>query len=129
MVANTGTNLDSPFHRFTDGKDLSELPLEKLANLPGICIRPKRYPVDYDAFEGKDLAEKAVLVDTGWSAHWGTDQYFEGAPFLTEKSARFLEQNRVGLVGLGSVNIDDMNDKQRPVHSILLQNEIPVVDI
>ncbi len=128
MVANTGTYVDSPYHRFADGKDLSELPLEKLANLPGICIRPQKYPVDYDAFEGKDLAGKAVLVDTGWSAHWRTDHYFEDAPFLTEGAARFLEQSRVALVGIDSVNIDDMNDKRRPVHSLLLRNEIPIVE-
>lgn len=128
MVANTGTYLDSPYHRFSDGKDLSELPLEKLANLPGLCIRPARYPVDADEFENHALAGKAVLVDTGWSAHWRTEKYFEGAPFLTEKAARFLEQSKAALVGIDSVNIDDMNDKRRPVHTVLLQNEIPVVE-
>jgi arylformamidase len=128
MVANTGTYLDSPFHRYEGGKDLSELPLEKLADLPGICIRPKRFPVDYDAFADSDVAGKAVLVDTGWSVHWLTNQYFEHAPFLTESAARFLMQNGAALVGIDSVNIDDMNDKRRPVHSILLQNDIPIVE-
>src|SRR6202165_5696509 len=39
MVANTGTYLDSPFHRFEHGKDLAELPLSSLAALEGIVVR------------------------------------------------------------------------------------------
>ena len=128
MVANTGTYLDSSYHRFPDGHDVSELPLEKLANLPAICITPAHYPVDQRAFTGKDLAGKAVLVHTGWSVHWGTDKYFDEAPFLTEDAARLLAQENVALVGIDSVNIDDMNDKRRPVHTVLLRQEIPIVE-
>ena len=39
MVANTGTYLDAPFHRYADGKDLSELPLESVADLDAIVVR------------------------------------------------------------------------------------------
>jgi arylformamidase len=129
MIANTGTYVDAPFHRFAEGKDLSELPLESLANLPGIRVSTDQYPaIDYDVFEGKKIAGKAVLVHTGWSRHWLTSNYFEGHPFLTEKAAKFLAENRVALVGIDSMNIDDVKDKSRPVHSILLRNNVPIVE-
>jgi arylformamidase len=129
MVANTGTYLDSPFHRYPDGKDLSELDLQKLANLPAIKISPSKQAIDASCFSGgADLAGKAVLVETGWSRHWNTPQYFEGHPFLTEDAARFLSDSGAALVGIDSYNIDDVADLRRPVHSILLKNEIPIVE-
>jgi kynurenine formamidase len=130
MVANTGTYLDSPFHRYADGKDLSELELEKLANLAAIKVTaPHRQAIDVSCFpRGVDLAGKAVVVETGWSRHWNTDQYFEGHPFLTEDAARFLADAGAVLVGIDSHNIDDVQDLRRPVHSILLKQEIPIVE-
>jgi kynurenine formamidase len=129
MVGNTGTYIDSPFHRFADGKDLSELPLASLADLPGIRIKGNKAPAnDVDLFEGKDVAGKAVLVHTGWSRHWMTDKYFDNPPFLTRKAAEFLVKSRAALVGIDSMNIDDINDKSRPVHTVLLEANIPVVE-
>jgi arylformamidase len=130
MVANTGTYLDSPFHRYADGKDLSELELRKLADLPAIKISAQDRPaIDVSCFpRGEDLAGKAVLVETNWSRHWNTPQYFEGHPFLTEDAAQFLADSAVALVGIDSHNIDDVQDLRRPVHSILLGQEIPIVE-
>ena len=129
FVANTGTYVDAPFHRFPAGKDLSHLPLESLANLPGVCINAdKNQAVDVDAFRSVDLAGKAVLVHTGWSRHWLTEKYYENPPFLTSKAAEFLVKSRVALVGIDSMNIDDTNDKTRPVHTLLLKADIPVVE-
>jgi kynurenine formamidase len=131
MVANTGTYLDSPFHRYADGKDLSELPLERLANLQGVVIRPdpsRGRAITRAAFRGHDLRGKAVLVRTGWDAHWRTDQYFEGHPFLTRDAAEYLLGAGVALVGIDSLNIDDTGDLHRPVHSLLLAAEVPVVE-
>lgn len=130
MVANTGTYLDSPFHRYTDGKDLSELALSRLANLPAIKVSARNKPaIDISCFpRGQNLAGKAVLVETGWSRHWKTDQYFEGHPFLTEDAAQFLADSGAALVGIDSHNIDDVQDLRRPVHSILLKREIPIVE-
>ena len=130
MVANTGTYLDSPFHRYADGKDLSQLALEKLANLPAIKIRAQhKRAIDAACFpRNESLAGRAVLVETGWSQYWNTPQYYEGHPFLTEDAARFLADAGVALVGIDSHNIDDVQDLRRPVHSILLGNEIPVVE-
>ena len=130
MVANTGTYLDSPFHRYADGKDLSELELQKLANLPAIKIPAQhKQAIDVSCLPGQeDLAGKAVLIETGWSRHWNTSQYFEGHPFLTEDAARFLADSGVVLVGIDSHNIDDVQDLRRPVHTILLRNEIPIVE-
>jgi len=130
MVANTGTYLDSPFHRYADGKDLSQLELSTLADLPAIKISCKNeQAVDASAFpRGNGLAGKAVLVETGWSRHWNTTQYYEGHPFLTEDAARLLADSGVALVGIDSHNIDDVQDLRRPVHSILLGHEIPIVE-
>jgi kynurenine formamidase len=130
MVANTGTYLDSPFHRYADGKDLSELQLQKLANLPAIKIQvDHRQSIDISCFpRGADVTGKALLVETGWSRHWNTPQYFEGHPFLTEDAARFLADSGAALVGIDSYNIDDVQDLRRPVHTILLKQEIPIVE-
>jgi len=130
MVANTGTYLDSPFHRFEDGKDLSELPLTSLANLPGIVFRapPGERAVDRALFTRADVAGKAVLVHTGWDQHWRTDQYFEGHPFLTRAAAEYLRDQGAALVGIDSLNIDDTADGTRPVHTTLLRADIPIVE-
>lgn len=129
MVANTGTYLDSPFHRYADGKDLSQLQLQKLANLPAIRITAHQQAIDVSHFpRTESLAGKAVLVETGWSRHWNTPQYFEGHPFLTEDAAQFLADSGAALVGIDSHNIDDVQDLRRPVHSILLKQEIPIVE-
>lgn len=130
MVANTGTYLDSPFHRYANGKDLSELDLLSVANLPAVKILVlDRQVIDRSCFPIKEAVEgKAVLVETGWSRHWKTDQYFEGHPFLTEDAARFLVDSGAVLVGIDSYNIDDIKDLRRPVHSALLGNEILIVE-
>ncbi len=130
MVANTGTYVDSPFHRYANGKDLSGLALETLANLPAVKVSfPGKQAIDASSFRDcGDLSGKAVLVETGWSKHWNTPQYFEGHPFVTEDAAQFLADAGVALVGIDSLNIDDIQDLRRPVHSILLGHEIPVVE-
>jgi arylformamidase len=130
MVANTGTYLDSPFHRYADGKDMSQLPLEQLAHLDALVIRidPGKRAIDRSHFAGRDLRGKAVLVETGWDRHWRTDQYFEGHPFLTKDAAEHLAQAGAVLVGIDSLNIDDTNDGARPVHSTLLASEVPIVE-
>ena len=133
MVANTGTYLDAPSHRFADGADVSELPLDRVANLPGVVVRvepdrPDRRAVTRDAFRGLDVRGKAVLVHTGWDAHWRTDQYFEGHPFLTADAAEFLAASGAALVGIDSLNIDDTADMVRPVHTTLLSSGVLVAE-
>ncbi|HEV2842331.1 MAG TPA: cyclase family protein [Chthoniobacterales bacterium] len=131
MVANTGTYVDSPFHRYAHGKDLSELALESLANLDCVVARATkrraraidRLPVELATLQGK-----ALLVHTGWDAHWRTDQYFEGHPHLTGELAQQLVEAGVALVGIDSFNIDCTDDGNRPVHSALLGAEIPIVE-
>jgi kynurenine formamidase len=131
MVANTGTYLDSPFHRYANGKDLSELPLARIANLDSIVVRAdlsKGRAITRAAFKEHDVRGKAVLVRTGWDAHWRMDQYFEGHPFLTRDAAEFLVKAGAALVGIDSFNIDDIGDLSRPAHSLLLAAEIPIVE-
>ncbi|MBI4429336.1 MAG: cyclase family protein [Ignavibacteriales bacterium] len=129
MVANTGTYVDAPFHRFAKGKDLSQLDLSSLANLDGVVVRVGNARViDFEVFRGRDLAGKAVLVHTGWDKHWRTDQYFENHPFLTRRSAQYLADASVKMVGIDSLNIDDITDGTRPAHSILLGTDIPIAE-
>lgn len=131
MVANTGTYLDSPFHRYEDGKDLSKLELTSLANLNGKVVRAKsegQRAIDKIDFEGVHARGKAVLIHTGWDAHWRTDQYFEGHPYLTKDAAQFLADEGATIVGIDSYNIDDTADLSRPAHSILLGAGIPIVE-
>ena len=123
MVANTGTYLDAPFHRFADGDDLAALALARLANLPAVVIRrPFEQGLATDAADlaGLDLSGKAVLIHTGWDRHWRTPRYFSEHPFLTEAAARLLVAGGAALVGIDSHNIDDTRARTRPVHTILL---------
>ncbi len=120
MVANTGTYLDAPFHRYAEGADLAGLALEQLASLPGIVVRSDETAIDADVFAGLDLAGKAVLVHTGWDRHWRTEAYQSGHPFLTEAAARALAAGGAKLVGIDSHNIDDTSGRSRRVHTILL---------
>ena len=129
LVANTGTYVDAPFHRFPTGKDLSELPLTSLADLPGVRVTADLdRAVDVQSFQSLDLAGKAVLVHTGWSRCWGREKYFDDPPFLTRDAAEFLVKSRAALVGIDSMNIDDIHDKTRPVHTVLLQADIPIIE-
>ena len=130
LVANTGTYVDSPFHRFADGIDLSELPLESLVDLPGMVVRATDTgrAVTADAFHGLDVNGKAVLIHTGWARHWRTDQYFEGHVFLTGEAAAHLVEAGASFVGIDSYNIDDTNDGSRPAHTQLLRANIPICE-
>jgi kynurenine formamidase len=131
MVANTGTYLDSPFHRYEGGADLSQLALESLADIDGLVVNADLSAgraVGRDAFGGLEVKGRAVLVRTGWDAHWKTDSYFEGHPHLSEDAARFLADGGATLVGVDSYNIDDTDDGRRPAHSILLGAGVPIVE-
>jgi arylformamidase len=136
MVANTGTYIDSPFHRYGEGADLADLPLDKLAYLKGLVVHVPgamqgdriQRAIDARSFADLPLAERAVLVHTGWSRYWNSERYFTGHPYLTEDAAVFLRDSAVALVGIDSLNIDDTADGRRPVHSILLQAGIPIVE-
>jgi arylformamidase len=131
MIANTGTYVDSPFHRFENGKDISEMPVERFADLPAVVVRVNNMTgraVDRDAFLKTDVRGKAVLVHTGWARHWRTEQYLEGHTFLTEAAAVHLKDQGAVFVGIDSMNIDDTSGGTRPVHTVLLGAEIPVAE-
>jgi kynurenine formamidase len=131
MVANTGTYLDSPFHRYGEGKDLAALPLEWMAGLDAVLVRiPSSAPraIDWKAFRGRAVRGKAVLVRTGWDRHWRTEAYGIANPFLTADACDGLRDAGAQLVGIDSVNIDDLEDWARPAHSILLGADIPIVE-
>jgi kynurenine formamidase len=123
MVANTGTYLDTPFHRFADGDDLAAVGLDRLAGLPGLIVRRPHgegIEIGAGAFEGLEVAGKAVLVHSGWDEYWRTPAYQESHPYLTAEAARLLADRGATLVGIDSHNIDDTRTRSRPVHTILL---------
>jgi arylformamidase len=132
MVANTGTYIDCPFHRYAGGKDLSEVALDRFADLPAVVVRAdfrRGLAVDHAFFADRDVRGRAVLVHTGWGdAHWNTLAYYEDHPFLTADAADYLLEAGAALVGIDSHNIDDTRGKSRPVHSTLLGAEILVVE-
>jgi arylformamidase len=131
MVANTGTYLDAPFHRYAEGKDLAELSLESLADLEAVVVRISSgagRAITRKAFEGVEVDGKAVLIATGWDVHWRTERYLSGHPFLTGDAAEFLLSQGVTLVGIDSLNIDNTAEADRPVHTALLGAEVPIVE-
>lgn len=131
MIANTGTYIDSPFHRYQNGKDLSELPLESVADVECLVVRvaPARSAaIDEIPLSASKVAGRAVLFHTGWDRHWRTDQYFAGHPHLTERAAEWLVKAGAVIVGIDSMNIDSTANGERPVHTTLLGNEIPIVE-
>ena len=129
MVANTGTYLDTPFHRYERGRDLSELDLYSIANLEGLVVRCREKEITADVFSGLEVKEKAVLLHTGWDKHWRTEEYSSGNhPFVNADAATYLAKNGATLVGIDSYNIDSTTDASRPAHSILLGHDVPIVE-
>jgi len=132
LLANTGTYIDAPFHRYDDGRDIAGYSLEAIANLPGIVIRATdrgNRALDASRFRARQLNGRAVLVNTGWDAHWRTDMYSAGRhPFLTRDAAEHLASSGAALVGIDSLNIDDDKDGTRPAHTILLRAGVAIVE-
>jgi len=131
LLANTGTYIDAPFHRYDGGKDVSDYPLQVVANLEGVVVRVTERSgraLESDVFRGRDVKGKAVLVHTGWDVHWRTERYGTGHPFLTRAAAEHLVAAGAALVGIDSLNIDDATDGARPAHSLLLAAGIPIVE-
>jgi arylformamidase len=124
--------VDCPFHRYADGKDLSEVGLERFADLPAVVVRAPyeiQLAVGPGKFQGIEVAGKAVLIHTGWSEHWSTPAHLDDHPFLTQEAAAFLRDQRALLVGIDSHNIDDTRGRNsRPVHTILLRHDILIVE-
>ena len=129
MVANTGTYLDTPFHRYARGRDLAGLDLYSVANVDGIIVRCMEQEIGAEVFAGLEVKDKAVLLHTGWDRHWRTEEYVSGNhPFLTAAGATYLAKGGAMLVGIDSYNIDSTVDASRPAHSILLGHDIPIVE-
>lgn len=129
LVGNTGTYLDTPFHRFAGGFDLSDLPLDRVAGLPGVAIAAETQEIGADVLAGHDVEGMAVLFATGWDSRWGTPEYGDTThPFLSVAAAELLVAGGAALVGIDSVNIDDTRGDSRPVHSRLLESGIPIVE-
>ncbi|MGL5809325.1 MAG: cyclase family protein [Nocardioides sp.] len=134
MVGNTGTYLDSPWHRYADGTDLAGLPLDRVAAVPGVVVEMTALNdrrIDVEQLAGLPAAGRAILLHTGWDRHWRTPAYGVDAPYLAADGAQLLADAGATLVGIDSVNIDDAgpsSNGERPAHSILLAAGIPVLE-
>jgi kynurenine formamidase len=128
MVANTGTYIDAPFHRYPDGLDVSALPLQRLVGVQGVVVDSAERAIGPETFERVEVADRAVLIRTGWDAKFGDDDYLGAHPHLTEAAARRLVEEGALLVGIDSANIDETSEGRRPAHSLLLDAGIPVVE-
>jgi arylformamidase len=130
LCGNTGTYVDAPRHRFRDGADLAELPLERLANLPVFVVDASQVgrAIGPDALPVGDLRGKALLVRTEFSRYWGTESYFSDNPFLTAECCERLVAAGVAFVGIDSLNIDDVADMARPAHTTLLRAGMPICE-
>jgi len=131
LCGNTGTYVDSPFHRYRTGIDLSLLPLDRLAHLPVEvidCTLATTRGISRNVLAARDVAGKAVLFRTGWSRHWRTERYFDLNPFLTADCCEALVDGGAAFAGIDSLNIDDIEDGVRPAHTILLGAGIPVCE-
>ncbi len=131
MVSNTGTYVDCPFHRYAQGKDLSQVRIDAMTDLDALVVRARGRPsraLGVDFFRGREIRGRAVLVHSGWDRHWNTERYFEGHPFLTADAALYLRDGGARLVGIDSLNIDDTADMSRPVHTVLLGADILIVE-
>ncbi len=130
MIANTGTYVDAPSHRYADGADLADLPLESLADLDGVVIRRvgAGRAIDRDAVADIPVRGRAALIHTGWDRLWGTPAYGTGNPFVTRAAAEYLAHQGAALVGIDSLNIDDATDGTRPAHTILLGARVTIVE-
>jgi arylformamidase len=129
MVANTGTYLDTPFHRYARGRDLAELDLYSVANLEGLVVRVTEREIGAHVFSQIEVKDKAVLIQTGWDRQWRTEEYWSGNhPFVNAEAATWLAKNGAALVGIDSYNIDATTDLSRPAHSILLGHDILIVE-
>jgi kynurenine formamidase len=131
MVSNTGTYLDCPFHRYEDGRDLSQLTLDNLADLEAIVVRAdhrQTQAIGESFFRDREIRNRAVLVHTGWDRYWNSPQYYENHPYLTAGAATYLQECGAKLVGIDAMNIDDTRGKSRPVHSTLLGADILIVE-
>lgn len=131
LCGNTGTYVDAPRHRYRNGVDLAALSLDRLAHVPVVVVDATGAPdrgVGPDQLRGLDLAGKSLLIHTGWARHWRTDRYFESNPFLTAGACELLVESGVKLVGIDSLNIDDIHDLSRPAHTLLLGAGIPICE-
>lgn len=132
LLANTGTYIDAPFHRYDRGRDVAGYRLESVADLPALVVRAterKGRALDVSRFKDRDVKGRAVLVHTGWDEHWRTDTYSAGQhPFLTRDAAEYLADAGAALVGIDSLNIDDDKDGARPAHTVLLGAGVAIVE-
>jgi arylformamidase len=128
MIANTGTYIDSPFHRYENGDDIADLRLKDLVGIEALVFRSSDTAISPEIFNGVDFRGKAVLVNSGWDKHWRTDAYFENHPHLTREAALFLADGGASIVGIDSFNIDSVATRARPVHTVLLGHGIPIIE-
>ena len=119
MGSQTGTHVDAPFHFDAVAPRIDELPLERFIGT-GVIVDARsagaRGRITWEYFAGLEdqlVAGTIVLLHTGWSTQYGTDEYFEN-PFLDAAACARLIELGVRTFGIDAINIDETPDADHP---------------
>src|SRR5690348_1676701 len=89
-----GTHLDAPSHFLAEGGGVDRIPLSTL-------IGPARVLDVSTLSHGFEIGPGArILIRSGWSSHWGCDDYFNAFPPLPSQFIEALAAAPAGLIGL-----------------------------
>lgn len=149
-----GTHIDAPIHFYAKGETVDQIPLWRLVG-PGVCVdvsdrskADRDYLIsveDLQSWEkttGESLAEKIVLLCTGYSRFWpdrgkylGTEETGKGAiallhfPGLDPIAADWLvRQRKIRAVGIDTASIDRGQSTDFASHVRLCSANVPALE-
>lgn len=126
LESHCGTHIDSPLHFVPTGTDIASLPLQMP---PVAVITASGRRIGPGAFAGVDnLTGRAVLIKTGWEREIGAGGYYRDSPYLTSAAAEFLAECKIAILGMDFPSPDPFDSTDFPVHHILLDAGIPIVE-
>ncbi|MBU2515762.1 cyclase family protein [bacterium] len=126
MFSHTGTHMDAPSHLLIGGKMLDQLPLDqfygsafllKLEDSKSKIIGIEELKPHTDQFNQVDF----LVVNTGWSQYWRSDQYFSDYPVFSLAAAEWLTRFNFKGIGLDMISIDEISSHELPIHKVFLQ--------
>jgi len=129
MATHQGTHLDAMYHFVDDGKTIDQMPLEWFYG-DAILLRLPKAPreeiqvADFQPIEDQLKPGTRLVYETGWSQHFGQDDYFSDFPSLTQDAARYLVGRGIRLLGMDTPT---PSRDWYEVHHILLGKDAEVV--
>lgn len=134
MYTHTGTHIDAPAHMLKSGKSLDLLTPDYFygkaicidcTNIKGKYIEQN----DLEAFTEKIEQVDFVLLKTGWSKKWKSEDYFIGFPVLSKEACKWLTKFRLKGIGLDAISIDPVdNSFELANHHIIFNNEMIIIE-